>query len=137
MAQDFDKRFEEIWEKAFIFIKTEKLTHYISSISLGAAEYSMSTKSKFSFGAGVKGSGGKAAKGSAGMGSSKSEEKSNQRDQHIGGDLDTVKRGEGEAVVGFEILPVHMLVRQEKVRDAVQTAVKHYLERESKWNDGS
>ena len=116
MADDFDERFEEIWGKTFIFIKTEKLTHYISSISLGAAQYSLSLQAKSSHG---------------------SESHLEGRDQHLGGDLDTVKRGEGEAVVGFEILPVHMLVRQEKVRDAVQTAVKHYLERESKWNDGS
>ena len=124
LKDDNAKRFQEVWEAVHNFIKHEKLTHYISSISLGAAEYSMHMKTKRSIGAGLKGTGGKA---SAGVSTKKSEEKSNQRDQHLGGALDTVKRGEGEAVIGFKILPVYMLVCQEKVKKVVQEAVKHYL----------
>ena len=104
LKDDNAKRFQEVWEEAHLFIKNEKLTHYISSISLGAAEYSMHMKTKKSIGAGLKGIGGTTGKASAGVSTKKSEEKSNQRDQHLGGALGTVKRGEGEAVIGFEIL---------------------------------
>ena len=48
------------------------------------------------------------------------------------GDLSIVERGRGEGVIGYQILPVYMLVCQEDVKRAVQMALKLYLERESR-----
>lgn len=134
---EFPGEFNEVVEKAYIFVKTENVTHYVSSISLGAAEYSVSTTTKTTVAVGARA---KAEVGShdvgvgAGVGAKRSKEKANttSKDHRIG-DIGIVERRKGEAVVGYEILPVYMLVRQEAVKKVLQTAIKFYLERESEY----
>ena len=134
---EFPDRVEEVVEKIYVFIKTEKLTHYISSISLGAVEYSVSTTTRSTLSAGSGAGIGNDFVAGGGAGTKGVREKSvkTSRDQRIG-DLGVVARGKGEAVVGYEILPVYTLVRQEAVKKAVQKAVKFYLERESESGEG-
>lgn len=120
---EFPDKVNDIVEKAYIFIKTERVTHYVSSVSLGAAEYSVSTSTK-TVSAGAKGEPQEAKK-------AKTKANTVCKDHRIG-DIDIVDRRKGEAVVGYEILPVYMLVRQESVKKVLQKAIKFYLERESK-----
>lgn len=132
---EYPGEFNAVVEKAYIFVKTERVTHYVSSISLGASEYSVSTTTKTTVAIGARA---KAEVGShdvgvgAGVGAKRSKEKANttSKDHRIG-DIDIVERRNGEAVVGYEILPVYMLIRQEAVKKVLQTAIKFYLERES------
>lgn len=129
---EFPEQHDEIVEKAYIFIKTEKVTHYVSGISLGAAEYSVSTTTKTALTVGAKAEVGNDFIATAGVGARRSKEKSNMTSKdHRIGNIDVVERGVGEAVVGYEILPVYMLLRQEAVKKVLQKAIKFYLERES------
>ena len=129
---EFPDKVDEVVEKAYTFIKTEKVTHYISAISLGGSEYSVSTTTKTALTVGAKGEIGTdlIASGGAGAKRTKEKAKTTSRDHRIG-DINSVERGKGEAVVGYEILPLFMLVRQEAVKKMLQKAIKFYLERES------
>lgn len=129
----FPDMVDEVIETTYVFIKTERLTHYISSISLGAAEYSVSTMKKTKLSTGVRGEAGHDLVVKGGAGVKRSSEKSSEvSEKRQIGDISSVSRGgDGEAVVGFEILPVYMLVCQESVKKVVQKAVQFYLERES------
>lgn len=123
---EFPDKVNDVVEKAYIFIKTEKVTHYVSSISLGAAEYSVSTSTKPAKG--------KLDTQDLSVNTAKrTEAKANTTcNDHLIGNINIVDRRKGEAVVGYEILPVYMLVRQETVKKVLQKAISFYLERESK-----
>lgn len=114
-VQDYLTKFpdsiDKIIDSVFAFIKAEKVTHYISSITLGAIQYSVNTTMNSTIAI-----------------CSCSE---NDEQNLCVGDLSMVERGRGEAVIGYQILPVYMLVRQEAVKKAVQKAVQFYLERQS------
>lgn len=125
--------FDSIVDKAYLFIKSERLTHYVSAINLGAAVYSVSTMSKTSLSVGAKAEIGTDLVATGGVGAKRSKERTTatSKDRHIG-DIDIVERGKGEAVVGYEILPLFMLLRNEQVKKLMQVATKCYLDRESK-----
>jgi hypothetical protein len=134
---EFTDKVEEVQHETYLFIKSEKVTHYVSSIYLGAAEYSVtgSTRSVVTVGGGVKGEvGTQDIGGAAAQGAKVTKEKTNMtcKDCRIG-DIDIVERRKGEAVVGYEILPVYTLVCHESMKKIVQNAIKFYLERESKF----
>ena len=123
--------------ETYRFIADKKITHYISSINLGAAVYdeATSTESATSGGGNVgldPGQGGSLKiKGKA------SRKKRSYRSKHktIGGDIDTVKIGSGEGVVDYELLPVSSLIHRHHAnfKAVLQEAIKHYLEKESKY----
>lgn len=113
---EFPDREKDVVQEAYIFIKTEKVTHYVSAITLGAAEYSVI----------------------AGGGDLSTAKKSKAKEitlckAHQIGDINSVERRKGEAVLSYEILPVYMLVRHEMLKKVLQKAIKFYLERESKF----
>ena len=127
-------KIDDAIHQAYLFVKTEKVTHYINALSLGAAVYSVITTTKTSLSVGAKGDVGTDLVASAGAGVKRSKEKTNvtSKDQRIG-DIEVVERGKGEAVVGYEILPVYTLIRQEKLKEVVQKAIQLYLKRESEF----
>ena len=127
-------------DKVYLFVKTEGITHYISGITLGAAKYSVSTYTKTALTIGSKGGVGVEFITKGGLGAKRGKEKTTivSKDHSIG-DIDAVRRGKGEAVIGYEILPLYMLTRQEELKKVLQEATKFYLERESRckhlqWN---
>ena len=120
---EFPDKEKAVVQEAYIFVKTEKVTHYISAISLGAAEYSVSINTS---------GGGNLSTGVSGDKTTKAKANAICKDHRIG-DIDDVERRKGEAVLSYEILPVYMVVRQETVKKVLQKAIKFYLERESKF----
>ena len=132
LQESGEKEREEVSDKVYLFIKSEEITHYVSAIDLGAAIYSISntqttTSSK---GAGATVSSEQIA--GVGVKTKKSTEKTNKKssDQRIG-DLDKVTRGVGEAVVGYKLLPLFVLVRKGEVKKILQKAIRLYLDRTS------
>lgn len=126
-------KFEDVVHKCYLFVKSENITHYVSAISLGASVYSLTTATKNVLSVGVKGEVGTDMIAKGGLGLKRSKETANvtSNDYKIG-DIETVeRRGKGEAVIGYDILPVYMLLRQEKLKEALQKAIQYYLKRES------
>ena len=130
--KEFPEDFDEVVAAAYLFVKTEKVTHYIQAIDLGAAKYSISTisKSRSSIGAGVEAGvdyiAGLKAK------AKRSIKRSNKTSKHqLIGDIDNVSRGHGEDVVGFKIMPAFMLVEKGMVKRVLQKATLLYLDRAS------
>lgn len=128
-------QFESMVHQVYLFVKTEGVTHYVSALSLGAAMYSVSVTNKTAVTAGVKTEVGNDLVGGVGAGVKRSKEKTTvvSKNQHIG-NIEAVERGkEGEAVIGYEILPVYTLLRHEKLKEVLQRAIQLYLKRESEY----
>ena len=127
--------FWNVVAKVYEFIKTEKITHYVSAIDLGAAAYSISIirrrccKRIAKLEAGVE----NLAGGGGGMSSNSERNQERVRD-HCIGNLKAVEYGRGEGVIGYELLPVFKLICSEhvKIQEAVQRAIQFYLRRCSK-----
>ena len=124
---------KEIAKDCKMFVKDLGITHYVSSIELGALEYSASTissrQTKYEVEADIHV--GKLAEG----GGSRLAEKLHfqmSREQHQIGKFSvdgTVERNTtNEAVIGFQIKPIHNLVRLQLIQVALQKAVKQYIE---------
>ena len=128
-------QFDQALVKTLKYIKTERITHFISGIDLGAAIYSISTskdklKSKnaeFEIGqeylAGIGG----------GMKSEK-EEQHRQKRKHSIGEMKLLKRGRGEGVIGYSIQPLFRLVSDEhvQIKKLLQKSIRFYLDRNRK-----
>ena len=93
-------------EKTYHYIERERITHYISTIHLGAAEYYNPKNST-----------------------------SRCNPSTIGGNLDDVREGIEENVVEYEILPLQALINVEhlKLRALLQEALGMYFKRGSKF----
>ena len=129
---EFPVDFEDVVEAAYLFVKTEKVTHYIQAVDLGAARYSISTtcKARSSIGAGMEAG----AEYIAGLGAKakRSIRRSKKTSKHqLIGNMDDVSRGNGEDVVGFRIMPVFMLVERGAIKRVLQKATLLYLDRAS------
>ncbi len=123
-------------DKVYLFVKTEKITHYISSISLGASKYSVSTFTKTGLTVGTKTGLGVELVAMGGIGGKRVKEKANMVSKdHVIGDIEAVQRRKGEAVIGYEILPLFTLCRQNELKKVIQEATKLYLERESEYTN--
>ena len=132
-------KFNSFLDAAYIFVRTEGITHYINQIDLGAIKYTLSTKSSCSISsmAGAKinvpsiGGGGANVDSSDSQITIKSTEKVIGK---IGADGSIVVRpGKGEAVVGYKLLPISTLITNREIREVVQEAVFKYMNKSSEF----
>ena len=129
---DFPEEFKLAVDAAYLFVMTEKVTHYIQAIDLGAAKYSLSIikKSKSSAAVGLE-----ALVEDVGGGGTKAERKVEnlnmvKADQMIG-DIEHVSRNNGEQVVGVKIVPIFTLLTKGAIKHVLQKAIVLYLHRAS------
>ncbi len=118
-------------DAAYSFVTTEKMTHYIKAIKLGAIKY---TLSKSCTGLPKSAASGKpeATLAATNGGRAKTEDSSSKIiDNKVIGDVQTASRNSGEKIVGFEICPIFSLVGHETLRQVIQTATIRYANRES------
>ena len=124
--------FELAVNAAYQFIQTEKMTHYIQAIELGAAKYSLSITDGSNRSAGVNLEV-EAFKAGVGTAVDRSKESSNKiSHDHMIGNIDTVSKNHGEVAVGIILRPVFTLVTKKAIRHVLQKASLYYLNRESK-----
>ena len=118
------------------FISQYKVTHYVSSIQLGACGYEVITESRkgHRFGAGSHIGVQKIAAGSASGTHSKSHHKKTTDVRKIGvielkDGIAMVKRGShNEAVVGIQVRPISDLVTSREIKGIMQKALVWYIE---------
>ncbi len=127
----YSKDMEKIVDHCHNFVATLGVTHYVSSIKLGATRFQItSVHSKQSHSTAGANIGGKLAKG--GMSTIKNSTLFQKfaREDEIG-TIDKngrVQRGtENEAVIGYQIQPVYKLVHLPLLRMALQVAIKEYI----------
>ena len=132
--QDFPKDFKKAVDAAYLFVKTERLTHYIEAIDLGAAKYTVSTctTSKMVAKAGLEATVKKTGGGGARVEGTSETVNVRKEDQMIG-DISTVSRNRGEEVVEFKIMPIFKLMMQKEIKQVLQKAIILYLNRESEY----
>ena len=126
----------KIAESCNKFISQYKVTHYVSSIQLGASGYEVITESKrgHRFGAGSHIGVQKIAAGSISGSHSRSHHKKTTDVRKIGiielkDGIATVKRGShNEAVVGIQVRPISDLITSQKLKDIMQKALVRYTE---------
>lgn len=121
--------------KVYNYIKREKVTHYISAIKLGACIYSLSFLTKCCHIRKAKAEAGVEFLGGMGMGAEASRKKSHDvSKKYCIGELSNVKSGNGEAVIGYDILPIFTLVCPEhkEIKNILRQAIYYYLQRSSK-----
>ena len=112
-----------------VFVKDLGITHYVSAIELGALKYSILTTSchQEKTGAGAQMGAGKMAEGGISGMVGKQWFKKAKEEQTIG----RLKKDETvacEAVIGFQIQPIHKLVRLPLLQIALQKAMTQYIE---------
>ena len=116
-----------------VFVKNLGITHYVSVIELGALRYSVVTTSsrQEKLGAGAElGAGNLAEAGISGKVEKNWFHRSKEQ-QEIGRIREdgTVKRtSEDEAVIGFQIQPIHKMIRIQYIQLALQVAIKEYIQ---------
>ena len=114
------------------FVEHFRITHYVSAIQLGAAEYRVLTEQEYFFKVGIAGSFGldKVANGSGGGSFSSKKTRKASDSRTIGCIKDgVVERGShGEAVVGLKILPISSLVRLQFLQLALEKALVRFVE---------
>lgn len=124
----------EVLEKMYLFLKEKKITHYISGIDLGAAVYSVSVISKCKSHKGAKIEAGVEYLAGIGTGTKSTLERKQKwkRDRKIG-DIDIVKRGKGEEVLKYHLLPVFTLIcsGHKRTKMLLQRAIQFYLQSSS------
>ena len=108
------------------------ITHYVSSIQLGALKYSMESRQTQTTGMGIGGNIGVASKASASASTDVLSETSQSTSQEndIGNfNEDGVVRRDtsDEAVIGFELQPISKLMRLPVVQTAMTAAIQIYL----------
>ncbi len=131
--QDFPEDFDTAVDAAYLFVKTERLTHYIKAIDLGAAKYTLgsSSTSKSTASASLEATIKKTAGGGAKV--NRTVESSNEMEQdQVIGDFENVSREHGEEVVGFDLMPIFALLTQGTIKQVLQKAIILYLNKESK-----
>lgn len=143
LASATKKNINAFIEAAYVFIKTEGITHFVHQIDLGAAKYILtSTSSKSSSkkgGAAISVPGtGSAGAGAESSDSSTTIESSEQTIGKIGRNGEVVvapgdKRSEG--VIGYSLLPISYLIQDDKMKTVVQEAVLKYIAKASKMQD--
>lgn len=130
---DKSDKFKLVVHEAYIFLKSEKITHYISAIYLGAAEYSISKtkETAISLGGGID-IDLRSLVGVGGGGNFSNIKTTKESNQQKFGKIGIVKRGVGENVVKYKTMPVSKLSHHEMLCKVLKEAVKSYLERASK-----
>ena len=129
----------DIYKMCLEFVRTFQVTHYVSSVDLGALEYSVITKEEYVREMGLTGSLGledvvAAVLKTKGKYTSKKKHKSSHikkvgliRNPDKGNYY--VERGTyAEAVIGVDVKPIQVLVRHQGLRRVLAHAVTHYIE---------
>ena len=127
--------FNCILAKIYHYVKTNKLTHYVSTIELGALKYSLSVTKKCCCIRRTKGEAGVDYLAGVGAGACANRERNQAvKKVHCIGNMDEVHSGKGEAVIGYELSPIFWLVchRHREIKRVLQRAIFYYLKRNSK-----
>lgn len=123
-----NKFMQDLYHNLELFVKTFGITHYVSSIKLGAVVYeevtSTSKQTKRKGGAHI---GSQIAKGDASVSASKMLFRRSKKLQTIG----RIRFQDGEvteeAVIGFMIEPIHNLVKNPVLKSGLQRAVQNFI----------
>lgn len=128
---DDDTEIEEVDNDCLMFLKHVGVTHYVSSIRLGAAKFRILTSTEYSKKVRVKGSMGVEglAKASLSQSSLTHRRTSSLQVKEIGRIVDgSVKMGTSdEAVIGFQLKPIHSLVRSYHINESLKKALRVYV----------
>ena len=121
----------QIIKDCLLFVEKTGVTHYVHSILLGAKRFRILTSSEYNSKVGVKAgvSAALVAKTSVSASSSWWQRKSSMDVEEMGKMVDGhVKRGigGGEAVIGFQIVPIYTLVRSHHVREVLMKSLTEY-----------
>ena len=120
---------EKVTEACEKYVKVMRITHYVSSIDLGALHHGACTVKEYQerFGGGVKVEASVVHGGLEGQ-VSKMLRRSTSEDKKVG-DVDNVIRGttKGEGVIAFRIQPIHSLVSG-VLQEVLHNAVKKYID---------
>ena len=130
---------KQIYELCLDFVRCFHVTHYVSSLNLGALEYSVITEEDYSREMGLAGSFGLEDVVSVvlkpkGKYSLRKTRKST-RVKRVGliknpdsGDYYVPRGTYAEAVIGVEVKPIQLLVRHQYLQRSLRHAVAHYIE---------
>ena len=130
---------KKMYDMCLEFVRTFHVTHYVSSVDLGALEYSVITEEDYSREIGLAGSLGledvvAAVLKTKGRYTSERTHTSS-RIKRVGliknpdsGDYYVPRGTYAEAVIGVEVKPIHVLVRHQDLRRVLRHAVTHYIE---------
>lgn len=127
--------FEEGLMKAYDFVKMGKITHYINGIELGAAIYTIKVSRSKVRKKKLEGEIGVEILAGLGAGAESKQEKSYKRKGKFAiGKFEHLKRGAGEGVLEYSLLPLFKLVCDEhsETRRVLQKAIRCYLDRNRK-----
>lgn len=130
---------KQIYELCLDFVRSFHVTHYVSSLDLGALEYSVITEEDYSREMGLAGSFGLEDVVSAVL---KPKGKYSSRKTHTStrvkrvgliknpdsGDYYVPRGTYAEAVIGVEVKPIQVLVRHQYLRRSLRHAVTNYIE---------
>ena len=123
---------KDLKEECSEFVNNFQLTHYVSAIEIGAAEYEVLTEEAYNekVGGGFSISAPSITKSKGSLRSRLSRKKKSHKKQKVGIIKDGgVERGTlSEAVVGVKICPITRLVRIPELKEALRSAVEDYLE---------
>ncbi len=128
---DDDTVIEKVDDDCLMFLKHVGVTHYVNSIRLGAAKFRVLTSTEYSKKVRVKGSMGVegVAKASLTQSSLTQKHASSVGVKEIGRIVDGgVKVGTSdEAVIGFQLKPIHSLVRSYHIHESLKRALRDYI----------
>ena len=128
---DDDTVIEKVNNDCLTFLKHVGVTHYVSSIRLGAAKFRILTSTEYSKKVRVKGNMGVEgiAKASISQSSLTHRRTSSLQVKEIGRIVDgSVKMGTcDEAVIGFQLKPIHSLVRSYRINESLKRALRDYV----------
>ena len=130
----------QIIKDCLLFVKQTGVTHYVHSILLGAKRFRILTSSEYNRKVGVKAgvSAAHVAKSSISASTSWWQNKSSVDVEEMGKMVDGhVKRGTGgEAVIGFQLLPIHTLVRSNYVCEVLKKGITEYYKTQGENKSG-
>ena len=129
---DFPEDFKLAVDAVYLFVMTEKVTHYIQAVDLGASKYSLSVskKSQYSEEVGLEATVEKVCSGKA-KAERVEENLSKTKEDRVIGDIENVSRNNGEEVVGVKIMPIFTLLTKGVIKQVLQKAIILYLNRAS------
>ena len=129
---DSEQLKKDLKEECSEFVNSFQLTHYVSAIEIGAAEYEVLTEEAYNekVGGGFSISAPSVTKSKGSLRSRLSRKKKSHKKQKVGVIQDGgVERGTlSEAVVGVKICSITRLVRIPELKEALRSAVEDYLE---------
>ena len=130
-CQENSDCFQAVISDCFMFVKQTGVTHYVHSIQLGAMKFRVLNSTEYNKKISVKGNLGAEgiAKSSIEQTMSSRNKKSSLNVKEIGKIVDgRVRKGTtDEAVIGFQLMPIHKLVRSYHVNEALRRALRDYI----------